>query len=456
MNRLKLLWDLYCLNKNTKKTRIEMLTMQELQLRELLRHAYTKSTFYYKAFSDAGITEENIDTLPLSAFPTIDKPTLIKHFDELVTVSDLTQEELRQYDEQTELSRKPYKGKYHLVHSSGSTGKPSYFVYDRSAWNTVLLGIIRASFWNMSMPQILRFLAHGTRIAYVAATDGRYGGAMATGDGVDGVGAKEIHLDINMPLDEWVTQLRKFKPNVISGYPSAIKIIGELVERGEISLNILRIISCGEPLGASLRHYLEKIFQAEVINFYGSSESLAMGVESNSEEDMLLFDDLNVIEVAQDGIYLTSLYNYSQPLIRYWLSDNLTLCDPGHNSRYPYTKAIGLLGRNEDLLWFEDGNGHREFLHPLAIEGFCIEGLKDYQFCKLSNDTFEMIAEICKNASEDAIRQEMLNQMKTILDDKQLGYVQFYVRFTDEILPDPKTGKKRLVVTVAEEGEVFK
>ena len=29
-------------------------------------------------------------------------------------------------------------------------------------------------------------------------------------------------------------------------------------------------------------------------------------------------------------------------------------------------KAAGLLGRNEDILWFEDGSGKREFLHPLA------------------------------------------------------------------------------------------
>lgn len=28
-----------------------------------------------------------------------------------------------------------------------------------------------------------------------------------------------------------------------------------------------------------------------------------------------------------------------------------------------------------------------------------------------------------------------------------MNYVQFYVRFVPEILPDPKTGKKRLILT---------
>jgi len=58
---------------------------------------------------------------------------LLSHFDELVTVPGLTQNELKRFDAQTEGSREPYLGKYHMVHSSGSTGKPGYFLYDKRA-----------------------------------------------------------------------------------------------------------------------------------------------------------------------------------------------------------------------------------------------------------------------------------------------------------------------------------
>ena len=37
--------------------------------------------------------------------------------------------------------------------------------------------------------------------------------------------------------------------------------------------------------------------------------------------------------------------------------------------------------------------------------------------------------------------------MKGILQEKHLGYVQFYVRFVDAILPNPETGKKSLIVS---------
>ena len=454
MNYLKTLTDLYRLKKNMKLSAEKMRSLQNGKLRKLLRFAWEHSSYYRAVFERAGITEEQLDTLPLSCFPTIDKQALLEHFDELVTVPDLKQENLREFDAREAADRKPYQGKYHVVHSSGSTGKPGYFVYDEDAWSQMLLGIIRAALWGMSMPQILGLLMKRPRIVYIAATDGRYGGAMAVGDGIDGVGAKQMYLDIKTLVAEWIRQIREFQPNIVIGYPSAIKILAQLMENGEVSLDAERVISCGEPLGTSLRTYLEKIFRTQVVNFYGSSESLALGVETNPKDGMLLFDDMNVIEVENGVMYLTCLYNYAQPLIRYRLSDRLTLKAP-EGGELPFTRAVGLLGRNEDVLWFEDGRGNREFLHTLAIEGFCIEGLKDYQFRQTTKDTFEMFAETEHGASKERIRQEMLQQMREILSEKKLDFVQFYVNFVNEILPDIRTGKKPLIFASNEPGSVL-
>ena len=445
MKYIKILWELSQLKKNGKRTAEQMKKLQNQKLRILLHYAWEHSAFYRNSFKAAGISETELDTLPLTAFPTIDKSTLMEHFDELITVPGLRQKDLRAFDASVETDRNPYLGKYHVVHSSGSTGTPCYFLYDEAAWSQMLLGIIRGALWNMSSLKILRLLIGRPRILYIAATDGRYGGAMAVGDGIDGVGAKQMHLDIKTPLTEWVETVRTFKPDIIIGYPSAIKILAELVERGDASPRIRRVISCGEPLGPGLRSYLERIFGCTVINIYGASESLALGVETGHEDGMLLFDDLNVIEVENGVMYLTCLYNFAQPLIRYRISDHLVLKAPMEDS--PFTRAEILLGRNEDLLWFEDGNGHRDFLHPLAVEGFCVDGLMDYQFRQVAPDTFEMLAEASDRSKEPQIQSEMLRQMKEILQEKNLGYVQFYVRFVEAILPDPGTGKKPLIVT---------
>ena len=449
MNFIKILFDLWRLKRNEKKTAREISSLQTKKLKRLLHYAYEHPSYYRNSFERAGITVEMIDSTSLSAFPVMDKSVLMSQFEEIITVPNLTQEEFCGFDEKEAIDKKLFKDKYHIVHSSGSTGTPKYFVYDESAWNSMLLGIVRGALWDMTMSKIIKFLIHGPRIVYIAATDGRYGGSMAVGDGINGVGAKQVYLDINTPLDEWISTIKEFKPNMMIGYPSAVKILAELVEKGDLDLKLLRIVTCGEPLGASLRKYIEGVFGSNVINFYGASESLSIGVESSPKEGMRLFDDMNIIEMCDGVMYLTCLYNFAQPLIRYRLSDQLTLQAPNAESRYPFTRSVGLIGRNEDILWFQDGNGKQEFLHPLAVEGLCIEGLRDYQFRQISPDTFEMLAEV-SNDLQETVQSEVLQKMRDILRGKGLDYVQFYVKFVPEILPDPKTGKKRLILTDTE------
>lgn len=443
MNYINLLLQLYQLKRNTTMTRKNMIALQQKKLRKILKYAYHHSQYYHKTFTEAGITEKNINSIPLSKFPTINKTTLIQNFDNIVTQKELSQQKLIDFDNDNNRDKRTFKNKYHVVHSSGSTGKPAYFVYDNQAWESMLIGVIRAALWNMSMPQILKYLLQKPRILYIAATDGRYGGAMAVGDGIEGVKGNQLFIDINMPLKKWIEKTKHFQPDMIVGYPSAIKILGELVESGELDVNVFRVISCGEPLSDNLRQYFKKVFHSDVINFYGASESLVLGVESDFNEGMYLFDDMNYIEVENGNVYITSLYNYVQPLIRYQITDRLKI--KKNNEKYPFTRAENIVGREEDILWFEN-RGKKEFLHPLAIEGFCIEGLLDYQFRQLSNNSFEMLAQTSDNSKNTNIKTEMLSQMKKILKEKHLEYVNFYVQFIEEILPDKKTGKKKLII----------
>ena len=86
MNYLKTLKDLFVFMKNTRLPETQMKELQNRKLRTLLHFAWEHSAFYRHTFEKAGITEEQLDNLPLSAFPTIDKTVLMEHFDELITV----------------------------------------------------------------------------------------------------------------------------------------------------------------------------------------------------------------------------------------------------------------------------------------------------------------------------------------------------------------------------------
>ncbi len=455
MALIRLLKELLVLRKNSQKTKKEIKELQQEKLKDLLTFAYENSPYYRKIYEEAGIRKENLGDLSLTDVPTIDKKSLIRNFDRIITVSDISQDQIRSFDQGEDVTTNVMKNKYHFVHSSGSTGLPAYFLYDEDAWNRMLLGIIRGALWDMSLFQILRLLIKGPRIAYLAATDGRYGGVMAVSDGIEGLHAKEIELDINQPTQEWIAKIKEFQPNIIIGYPSAIKILSKMIQQGEINLKVLRVISCGEPLDGGLRSYLEEVFKVRVINFYGASESLALGVEASREEGMILFDDMNIIESLDGKMYLTCLYNYAMPLIRYELTDSIDIVEAKENDSHPFSRIAGLIGRNEDILWFTDDQGNREFLHPLAVEGLCIENLKDYQFRQVGNQSFELIAETKKNSDHQKILGELENQLSRILGEKGLDYVTYQVRFVNAIAPNPRTGKKQLILIDKEETEAM-
>lgn len=451
MGKLRLLLELCRMRRASLMSEKKLKKLQTHRVRKLLRYAYKNSSYYRSAFEERGISESGIDTLPLCRFPTLDKELLMEHFDELVTVSQLSQAALAEFDAGESLSEKIYKG-CHIVHSSGSTGQPRYFVYDKKAWERMLLGIIRGALWDMSAGEIFHLLKSKPRILYVAATDGRYGGALAVGDGIDGLGTEQMQLNVNTPLDNWKRTIDNFRPNIVIGYPSAVKILAQLQGENELNMDLTRIITCGELLSKSARAYIESVFPVKVVNFYGASESLALGVETDPDEGMYLFDDMNYIEVVDGQMYLTCLYNRAQPLIRYRLSDTLKFKPDGDNKKYGFSRVEAIGGRDEDILWFRDAGGKRDFLHPLSVEGICVGGLRAYQFRQLSDNSFDLLAEIRPNANKEKIEREIKAILDPILAEKGLTYLHYTVSFTDWLSPDPRTGKTPLIVRKASAG----
>ena len=446
MGYIRLLWDLYQLKRNTAKSEEQIKILQDKKLRKLLRYAYQNSAYYRRTFKQAGISEKNLDRIPLKQFPVITKELLMQNYDELVTDSKVKQEELRKFDESPASRSENYLGRYHIIHSSGSTGIPRYFVYDDKAWGQMLLGIIRGALWGMGMIDILKLLAGKPRILYIAATDGRYAGAMAVGDGISGLHARQEYLDINEPIEKGNQKVIKFNPNIVIGYPSAIKLMAEQVRAGRVPNHVKRVISCGEPLSTGLRRFLEDTFQCPVINFYGASESLALGLEEKTGDGMVLFDDMNVIEVEDGEMYLTCLYNFTQPLIRYHLTDTLRPKKRLSNDPYGFSRAEVLLCRNEDEMWFQKTDGTEEFIHPLSVEGICVDGLKDYQFVQTSDKAFQIMAEISKDASKETITHGIESIIEPLLSDKALENISYEVCFVETIAANPGTGKKPLIV----------
>lgn len=165
---------------------------------------------------------------------------------------------------------------------------------------------------------------------------------------------------------------------------------------------------------------------------------------------MFLFDDLNYIEEINGVMYLTCLYNFSQPLIRYKITDRIQLLEKSSDKRIPFSRCSVVQSREEDVMWFFDGS-RREFIHPLSIEGFCIQGLVDYQFVQTSENSFMIriqVARYVDKKSCNTIQSKLKTALEKILVAKNLDFVSYGFSVVDKILLE-SNGKKKLIVRCA-------
>jgi len=434
------------LNHNFQKSRSEILDKREQKVRELLKHAYYNSEFYHEYYSSYGIRDGDIREIPINKIPSIDKKIFVENFNRIVTDKRVNLQHIERFLMKEKSRDKKYLDEYAIVHSSGSTGKPTCFIYDRNSWETILAAGFRACKGEVGLKEAISKSLRGLRVLYVAATEGRFGGAMAANSGIKGFGFRPLLLNINLSLELWIDKINRFNPDVIIGYPSAIKILCDLISDNKIKINVFRVITGGEPTTREQRRYFQSVLHTDIFNIYGASESIIMGLERDSYQGFYIFDDINYLEVEEEHTFITPLYNYSQPLIRYKLTDKLMSAERLENEALPFSKIKEIMGRNEEIMWFINDKGEKDFLHPLIINTLEAEGIIGYQFVQRSNRMFEIRVELRQGADFNTTQNQLRKQMDNILKEKKLLYLNYRIKQVNTIPINTSTGKSNVVI----------
>lgn len=149
-----------------------------------------------------------------------------------------------------------------------------------------------------------------------------------------------IHsLPVTQPLEQIVTQLNGLDPDAILVYPSALVQLVEAARSGELRITPRAIATGGEPLLPETRARAEATFGVAILNWWLSSEAGPMAVGCGQGPGLHLSDDVLIIEPVDEDdhpvsigrraskVLLTSLYNPALPLIRYELTDEITMLD---------------------------------------------------------------------------------------------------------------------------------
>lgn len=428
------------LYEHNKWSRDHMMEYSNSLLKNTIKHAYENCSFYKRYYSSFGIDGNDIDHIHLNQLPEIDKDIVRENF------LDISEEKINPGYLNEQLKKEKLLTKLKgltLVHTSGSTGKPCNFLYDRNALLTV-----EANYYRMTIdgenPIGLKDLP--IRTLYVASVGSGYASTALASNGIRSYGSISKVINANEPVNSWIRKIKRFKPNYLAGYPSCIKIIGDLQEKGELCIKPKKIVTGGEPLSRETSEYFKRVFGADVINQYGCTESVLIGAGASWYDGMYLYDDMNYAETNNKGeLIITTLYNSVFPLIRYRLNDVVEGFSRESSGPLPYAHIDRLIGRSEEMMWFKNPMGNWEFLHPLFIDDLDVKGIKEYQFVQMSDESFMLRCVKDASASHD-MEKNIRKQLDAFLNKKGLDNISYKIEYADHLNIDKASGKAKMVI----------
>jgi len=345
------------------------------RLRELIALARERSPFYCELYRGMLAGEYRLTDLPV-----VTKSQLMAHFDATVTDAEVTAPLVRDFVADERRAGQPLLGSYAVWTSSGTTGEPGMFVHDGRAL-AVYEALQAIRFRRLASPAALAaaFLADD-RYALVGATGGHFAGNAA----VQRLcwlhpwlaGRVRVFSILEQPAT-LAHQLNEYRPTLVATYPTAASLLAEEQQSGLLAIRPREIWTGGERLSSAQRAQIGEAFGCEVRDDYGASEFPAIAWDCGHgalhvNADWILLEPVDECHrpvppgVSSHTALLTNLANRVQPLIRYDLSDSVTLleraCECG--SSLP---AIQVEGRCDDVIALKNASGDSVKLLPLAI-----------------------------------------------------------------------------------------
>lgn len=435
---IRLFYHILAVKAAEKMNAAQIERLQDMRLRMLLKHVLNKSKFYKEFYNKAGITLENYKKVPIREIPTITKKIMMDNYDDFVCDKNLKRKAIEKFIDDHPTTKDKFLNKYHIIHTSGSTGEIGIFAYGPNDWAILLaMAVNRVTKTKLSI-----FDKH--RLAYIGAMGGHYAG-ISLASSVPKYVCDFVSIDINSPVDEIVEKLNFFQPKTLSGYSSGAYLLAEEQLNGQLNIYPEQILCSGDAMSPHMHKKIVEAFGVEPTNYYAASESICMGSQCNKHKYLHLFDDWHVFDFDKQNLIITNLYNYSQPLIRYEMNDTVVLAEHACECEWSFPVVKKIAGRSEEFLWFNKKDGGREFIHPLVLVEFFVEGLDKFQFIQRSKNLLEL--HIVVHGNKEKVKKDAEKELIEILKDKNLqNDVEIDVKVVKDIHNDPKTKKFKLIV----------
>ena len=343
--------------------------LRDRRLRALVRHAKAHSPWHARRLRHVDPARLRGDDL--SMLPAMTKADLMANWDEIVTDRRLSLAGAERHIASVRDGGPAYwQDQYMALASGGSTGRHGVFAWDFE-------GVLS---WALMMVPYLRWLDRhtpwggGEREAQVVACHATHASAAVTQTFAPPGAAKAV-FPLSLPIDEIVAGLNAYQPSQVNSYPSMLHRLAREARAGRLRIAPGRLVSLAEPLFPENRRAIEAAFGAPVVNVYAASEVGIIAWSYPGQAGLHLLEDIAVYEPVDragravppgrrsDAMLVTNVVNQTLPLIRYELTDEVTLLDEPNPGPWTGRRIADPQGRLDDTFWYTDGVA----VHPYAF-----------------------------------------------------------------------------------------
>lgn len=349
------IWSAYLqLDRSQWISREEILENQLRQVRGLLLHCNRTVPYYQQVFEQRGILPDDISNL--RAFRKIPL---------------LSRQELQQQKDSL-LSTCLPDGTVHTstAYTSGSSGAPvsiqmtnmvnlwwlAFYLRDLEWCNinprSTLACIRTASFAD---PRLAEAFTHGITLPYWNATLNH---VIHTGT--------SHGLDVRASASYQLSWLKKHRPQYILSYPSNLEMLAHEVMEQNVDFPELKAIQSISEALDDKQCIIERAFGVPVMNTYSCVEAGYLASPCPDGNGLHVHDENVLLEVLDDAdqpckpgetgnVFITTLHNFLNPLVRYNTGDTATLGKPSCSCGRGLTLLSKIEGKRRTLLFTADG-----------------------------------------------------------------------------------------------------
>jgi phenylacetate-coenzyme A ligase PaaK-like adenylate-forming protein len=421
---------------------------QQTFVRTFVRFARHASPYYQRLYARVPESVQELSDLPV-----VSKGDLMAHFDEWVTDRAVTRTGVELFLADKTRIGYDFRGRYLLYTSSGSTGEQALFVQDKDA----LICYRTLNILSMGWSTLRAVMRAGGRWVMIAASTQEHLGSTSAFKLLERIPVlkllfKQVRiLSMTVPLAELVRELNAYQPHALIGYSALVSQLAEEQLAGRLQIHPLLIGTGSEWIPREEHARIRTTFQCAVHDVYAAAEcpSIAFSCDQgymHSYSDRVILEavdkDYQPVRPGQQSytVLLSNLINRVQPVIRYDLSDSVTLL-PGRCPCGNPFPAFHLDGRKNDPLIL---NGKTIF-PGVAIEMFNhLPGVERFQVVQTGSDRLKVRLQVRAAFESAQVWETALGHLQELLAAEGVGPVHLE-RSPEPPLTDPLTGKYRYV-----------